>query len=48
MKVIKGSVKLQDSAGHTKVLEAGQSFIKRWKSPVDPSEPKEIFVKVNQ
>jgi hypothetical protein len=47
VKMIKGVVKLQDSAGNTKVLKAGQSFTKRWKLPVTPSELKEIFITVD-
>lgn len=48
VRVIKGTVKLQDSAGYEKVLEAGQTFMKKWKIKYDPSDMKDVFIKVNQ
>ena len=45
VKVIKGAIRLQDSSGYTKELKAGQTFMKKWKSPVHPSDLKEIVIK---
>ena len=48
VRVIKGTVKLQDSAGYEKVLEAGQTFMKKWEIQYDPSDMKDVIIKVNQ
>jgi|Deesub1362B_J571_1020462.scaffolds.fasta_scaffold00001_29 hypothetical protein len=44
IKVIKGVVKLQDSAGYVRILKGGQEFTKNPKPYFDPAEVKRIWI----
>jgi hypothetical protein len=48
VQAIKGRLKLRDSAGYERILEAGQTFKKEWEFPCDPSDIKDIFIQVIQ
>jgi hypothetical protein len=48
IKVIKGVVKLKDSAGYVRILKTGQEFTKNTKPGFDPSDLKRIFIIVER